>query len=206
MHNKLIIIGAGGHGRVVADIAEKTTDYEEILFLDDADISSTGKYRVIGKIADYENHLEDADFFVALGDNELRKNVFMLLVSKKASIPTFVHPSAIVADDVTLGKGTVVIAGAVINCGANIGDAVIINTGSSVDHDCIVGSYSHIAVGARITGEAKIGESVFIGANAVVVPDVSVCEGSIVGAGAVVIRNITKKGIYVGIPAKQKNN
>ncbi len=204
MHNKLIIIGAGGHGRVVADIAQKTANYEEIVFLDDADISFSGKHKVIGKIEAYKSCLNEADFFVALGDNELRKRVFNSLASQNANIPTFVHPNATVAEDVTLGKGTAVIAGAVINCGTVIGDAVIVNTCSSVDHDCVVGSYSHIAVGARITGEAKIGECVFVGANAVVVPDVFVCEGSVIGAGAVVIRNITEKGVYVGIPAELK--
>lgn len=204
MNNKLIIIGAGGHGRVLAKIAEMTMNYSKILFLDDADIKTSGEYQVIGKVGDFTKYLDSHDFFVAFGDNSLRKRVMESLLESGANIINLIHPSAVIDKNVNFGKGVAVIAGAVINCGTTIGNGVIINTASSVDHDCTIGDYVHIAIGARIAGEVKIGEQVFIGASVSVIPDITICSECVVGAGAVVVKNLSKKGTYIGIPAKLK--
>lgn len=204
MQKKLMIIGAGGHGRLIAGMAEKTNKFSEIVFLDDADIKFSGKYSVVDKVCNFEKYLSDHVFFVAFGDNALRRKVSEKILCAGGKIGTFVHPNAIVDDNVTIGTGVAIIAGAVINSGAVIGDGVILNTLSSVDHDSRVGSYSHIAVGAHIAGEVKIGENVFIGAGVNVIEDITICNNSIIGAGAVVVKNISQTGTYIGVPAKLK--
>ena len=131
---KIVIIGASGHGKVVADIAKQY--YDQIDFLDD-----NPKVNAIGPVSDYAKYL-DRDFFIAIGDNGTRERVMKSL--KGAKIVSLVHKNAIVASDVIIGEGTVVMAGSVINPGAVIGNGCIINTCSSIDHDCIVGDFHRL--------------------------------------------------------------
>lgn len=195
--NRLIIIGASGHGKVVADIAS-LNGYEEICFLDDDEaVKECAGCPVIGK----STEAPDGDVFVAVGNAETRKRLMELYKDRKQ--PILIHPNAVVAKDVEMGKGSVAMAGAVINPGARIGQGVIINTSSSVDHDCVVGDYSHIAVGAHLSGTVVIGISTWIGTGATVSNNVDICGGCIIGAGAVVVKDITEPGTYVGIPAKK---
>jgi sugar O-acyltransferase (sialic acid O-acetyltransferase NeuD family) len=197
MKNKIVIIGAGGQGRVCADIAS-LMGYAEILFLDDGDAPNA-----VGKINDYPKYLQDADFFVAIGNGVVRRKMQTMLEENRASIATLVHTNATVAEGVTVGKGTVVMAGAVINPGAVVGCGNIINTCASVDHDCRVGNFIHIAVGARICGTVRLEDDSWIGAGAVIIQGLSVCAGCMIGAGAVVVKSITEKGTYLGVPARK---
>ena len=196
MKNKIVIIGAGGQGRVCADIA-RLMGYDEILFLDDSAANA------VGKINDYPRYLPDADFFVAIGNGAVRRKVQMMLEERGAGIATLIHPNATIAQDVRIGRGTAVMAGAVINPGATVGCGSIINTCASVDHDCRIGNYLHIAVGARICGTVHLEDDSWIGAGAVVIQGVSVCSGCMIGAGAVVVKSITEKGTYLGVPARR---
>ena len=196
---KLTIIGASGHGKVVADIAKKC-GYDDIEFLDDNEnIKYCGKYLVVGKTSEFESI--DNDIFVAIGNSKIRKNFIHLLENK--TIPTLIHPNAVIADDVEIGIGSVVMAGAVINSDTVIGDGVIVNTCSSIDHDCEVGNFSHIAVGAHLCGNVKIGKSTWMGAGATVSNNVDICDNCVIGAGAVVVKNINDSGVYIGVPAKK---
>lgn len=200
---KLVIIGASGHGRVVADIAKKS-GYEEICFLDDNEaLTECGGYAVIGQSNRYIEF--DCDVIVAVGDTKVRERILTEVELAGKKVPVLVHPHAIVAEDVEIGKGTVVAAGAVINPGARIGKGCIINTCASVDHDCVLGDYVHIAVGAHIAGTCTIDERTWIGAGATVSNNIRICDDCMIGAGAVVIRNIEEPGVYLGIPAKEKN-
>lgn len=199
---KLIIIGASGQGKVVADIAIRN-GYDEICFLDDDDnLTECGGYPVIGKSSTYTEY--DSDIFVAIGDSRVREKITKQLEDSNKNIPILIHPNATVASDVTIGRGTVVAAGAVINPGTVIGKGCIINTCSSVDHDCRIGDYVHIAVGSHITGMVNIGNGTWIGAGATVINNVDICENCMIGAGAVVINNIYEIGTYIGIPARRK--
>lgn len=200
-HRKLVIIGAGGHGSVIADIA-RLNGYEQIVFLDDAAMERND-YPVVGKTADYTKYVSDADFFVAIGRNAIRQKIFVTLTESGAPIATLIHPTAVIGENVTVGMGTAIMAGAVVNPGAAVGDGVILNTCSSVDHDCLVENFAHIAVGAHLCGTVTVGEGAFICAGATVINNVSVCAGATVGAGTVVIKDITEKGTYVGVPAKR---
>ena len=201
---RLIIIGAGGHGRVIADIAEKLGCYKEIFFLDDANIKESGGYAVMGKIRDYVSFLQNFEFIVAIGNADLRNKIQTELERNGARIATIIHPSAVIGGRTAIGAGTVVMAGAVINCDAVIGKGVIINTSSSVDHDCVIDDFSHISVGARLAGNVKVGTNSIISAGATVINNIEICENVVVGAGAVVVKSIEKSGTYIGVPAKIK--
>lgn len=197
MKNQIVIIGAGGQGRVCADIA-RLMGYEKILFLDDGDAPNA-----VGKTADYAKYLQSADFFVAIGNAAIRRRIQKMLEENGAQIATLIHPSTVLAKNVSVGKGTAIMAGAVINPGAVIGTGAIINTCASVDHDCRIGDYAHITVGVRICGTVVIEEDTWVGAGATVIQNLRICAGCMIGAGAVVIRNITEPGTYVGVPAKK---
>lgn len=200
----LIIIGAGGHGRVVADIAQKLGMYENICFLDDGEMKETMGFPVVGKTFDVEKYLDKADVFVAIGNNQVRCEFNERLIKMGANIPTLIHPSAIIGECVQIGLGTAVMAGVVINPCSKLGKGVIVNTCSSIDHDCVVGDYCHIAVGVHVAGTVNLGENVCIGAGATVKNNVDVCANCIIGAGAVVVKDITEQGTYIGVPAKRR--
>ena len=196
---KITILGASGHGRVVADIAH-LNGYNVISFLDDDEnIKTCGVYPVIGRCEDALKI--DTEIFVAIGDADIRKNYIELLNDK--NIPFLVHPNAIIAEDVKIKIGTVIMAGVVINPGSRIGKGCIINTCSSVDHDCTVHDYAHVSVGAHLAGTVTIGEKTWVGAGATVCNNVNICPDVTIGAGAVVINNIDKSGTYIGVPAKK---
>lgn len=199
---KLTIIGASGHGKVVADVAEKN-GYNEIEFLDDNEtLSICGKWPVVGK-SETAVQIKN-DLFIAIGDSTIRK----ILMDKYAAknIVTLIHPDAVIAEDVFIGKGTVVMAGAVINPDAVVGEGCIINTSSSVDHDCVIGDFSHVSVGAHLCGTVNVDNETWIGAGATVSNNINICSKCTIGAGAVVIKDIEKSGIYVGVPATLINN
>lgn len=198
--NRIIIIGAGGHGRVVADIA-RLNGYHDIVFLDDADIEMAS-----GKVSEYLNYAEGADFIVAIGNNHTRKAIQTMLTESNCNIVTLIHPNAVLGSNVSIGSGTVVMAGVVINAGAKIGDGVILNTCCSVDHDCTIEDYCHISVGAHLAGSVGVGKITFVCAGATIVNNITVCEDCIIGAGAAVVRNIEESGTFVGVPARKKTN
>lgn len=204
MNKKLVIIGASGQGKVVADIASKLQKYEEIVFLDDnANAKQCLSFPVIGKCSDAKYYIKKADFFVAIGNVEIRKKVTEELETLGATIPVLIHPNAVISEWVTIGMGTVVMAGSVVNPNSIIGKGCIINTCSSVDHDCCLGDFVHVAVGAHIAGTVRIEDNTFIGAGVTIKNNVNICGDCIIGAGALVVKNIEETGTYVGIPAKK---
>jgi len=201
-YNKLIIIGASGHGKVAADIAVKMNLWQKIAFADDDDtiISSLGIF-VEGQTSDVFTHLNESDIFVAIGNNKTRERILCRLEKAGASITTLIHPGAIIGGEVELGAGTIVMAGTVINCCSNIGSGCIINTGATIDHDNKIEDYVHISPGAHLAGTVKIGKNTWLGIGSIVSNNLCITGGCTIGAGAVVVRNITEPGIYVGVPA-----
>ena len=190
---KLTIIGASGHGRVVADIA-RLNGYNEIVFLDDNEtLTCCGCYPVKGRT----DSLVDSDVFVAIGNGKIREHL-----SKGRRLVTLVHPDAVIAEDVEIGEGSVVMAGAVINPGTRVGRGCIVNTSSSIDHDCSINDFTHISVGSHLCGTVKIGSHCWIGAGSTISNNVNICSNVTIGAGTVVIKDIEEKGTYIGVPAK----
>lgn len=194
----LVIVGASGHGKVIVDIA-KLNGYRDIVFLDDNEnLKECSGYPILGKV-DMLREVK-GDVFVAVGDSSVRSRIIKKYPEKK--FPTLIHPNSIIADDVVIGEGSVIMAGAVVNPSARIGKGCIVNTSSSIDHDCSIGDYVHIAVGAHVCGTVSIGDFCWIGAGATISNNVSICSSTIIGAGATVIKDIKENGTYVGVPAK----
>lgn len=196
---RLAIIGASGHGKVIADIAKRIGYCEIVFFDDDESIHECGGYPVVGKSS--EAGTIDADVIVGIGNADIRKRIQESIPHEK--LVTLIHPDAVVAEDVVIDKGTVVMAGAVINPGVRIGKGCIINTCSSVDHDCIVDDFVHVAVGSHLCGTVNVGAGTWIGAGVIVNNNVFICPDCMIGAGAVVIKDITENGTYVGVPARR---
>lgn len=197
--NRLIIIGASGHGKVVADIA-RLNGYSDIVFLDNnSEIETCAGYPVLGP--DTMTSELQGDLFVAVGDAVIRKK--LMEREHERFFPVLIHPSAVIAEGVVIGKGSVVMAGAVINPDTRIGEGCIINTCSSVDHDCILESFVHISVGAHLCGTVKVGCETWIGAGTTIRNNINICCNCMVGAGTVVISDIKEFGTYVGVPAKK---
>ncbi|MBM6840749.1 acetyltransferase [[Clostridium] spiroforme] len=194
---KLVIIGASGHGKVIADIAVKN-GYEEIVFLDDDEhIKECAGFPVVGRVS-VANEI-DGDKIVAIGNANIREKIQNDLIG----LITLIHPAAVISRRVKIGEGTVIMAGAVINSDAIIGKGCIINTCSSVDHDCRIGNFSHVSVGAHIAGTVEIGIKTWIGVGSTISNNVKICGDCMIGAGAVVVKDIKKPGIYIGVPIKE---
>lgn len=197
----LNILGASGHGKVVADIA-KLNGYNEIFFYDDdMGIKECAGYPVVGTKDDLATAI--GHLFIAVGNGIIRKRVMEKY--QNLNFPVLIHPSAVVAESVEIGEGTVIMAGAVINPGTRIGKGTIINTSSSVDHDCVVGDYCHVAVGAHLSGTVSVGAMTWVGAGATVSNNINICGDCMIGAGAVVIKDIDEPGTYVGVPANMRS-
>ena len=204
MQELLVIIGAGGHGKVVADVALHTNEYQKLVFLDDKeDFAESMGIPVIGKVSDAVKFVERAKFIVAIGNANTRKEIMQNLLDRGAEFATLIHPDAVIGKNVRIGKGTVIMAGAVVNPETIIGNGCIINTCASVDHDCSIADYVHISVGAHIAGTVRVGRLTWIGMGAIVSNNIKICEGCTFGAGTVVIDDIEESETYVGIPARR---
>lgn len=204
MRDKLIIIGASGHGKVVADIAIKMNQWHSIVFLDDDEsIETSIGLEVIGKSSDALKYKDEANFFVAIGNNTVRKKVQETLLQEELNLVSLIHPNSTIGTDVEIDLGTVVMAGVVINNSTRIGKGCIINTSSSLDHDTVIEDYVHISPGASLAGEVKIGNGSWLGIGSVVSNSVNISSDCKVGAGSVVVKDITKCGTYVGVPVRR---
>lgn len=199
---QLVIFGAGGHAKVVADIA--AVYYDDILFFVDAKSSDWCLgYPVSDDKEILEKKISEADFFVAIGNAKVRKRITMELIEKGANFATLIHPSAIIGKNVTIGQGTVIMPGAIVNAESQIGHGCIVNTSSSVDHDCKISDYVHVSVGTHLCGTVMVSENTWIGAGATVSNNINICADCMIGAGAVVVKNIEEPGTYVGVPARK---
>ena len=203
--NSLLIIGAGGHGRVVADTAIACKKYERIAFVDDQfnKLGSVLNLPVLGPISSsMDLHHEFSDAIVAVGDNRLRLQLLGALKSAGFSVASLTHPTAYIGTDVALGEGTVLFAYSVVNTGTIIGQGVIINTGATVDHDSRIGDGVHLSPGVHLAGSVTVKDCTWIGTGAMIIPGIQIGMDVVVGAGAVVIRDIPDAVTVVGNPGR----
>lgn len=201
---RLAILGASGHGKVVADIA-LALGWESVVFFDDAwpEINNNGHWHVDGNAATLVERKDQFDgVIVAIGHCRTRLNLQTQLVSSGCRIATLIHPTACFSRFASVGAGSVVMPGAVINADAVIGWACIINSGATVDHDDVLADGVHVAPGANVSGDVAVGECSWIGVGAAIKQGVSIGSDVIVGAGSVVVNNITDGFTVVGNPAK----
>ena len=198
--NRLIIIGAGGHGKVVADNALKN-GYTDINFIDDNATGECLGFPIIGISADIEKQNDGkTDFIIGIGNNTIRKR---FAEKYEVNWVTLIHPSAQIAMNVSIGKGTVVMAGAMVNICAQIGEHCIINTNAVVEHDNTIQNYVNISPGVKLGGTVSIGELADIGIGTTVINNIDISSGCVIGAGAVVIRNAIESGTYIGVPVRK---
>lgn len=201
---KVIILGNGGHSKVIQEMIASHKKHEIIAILDDRyQNEKREKGIVYAPISFLQSFLLDnVKVVIAVGDNEIRKNIVNLINIRKEQYLTVVHPSSIISSSSLIGNGTVVMPNAVINANAIIGEHCIINTGSIIEHDNRIGNYTHISPNTTLTGNVSVEEGVHVGASATIIPGIKVGEWSVVGAGSTVINHIPPYTTAVGCPAK----
>lgn len=205
---RVIIVGAGGHGQVVADVlsaaAQHGATVRPVGYVDDDSAlvgRRFGELTVLGRL-DALTQIPHEGIVVAIGDNAIRRSVFERLESQGEQPVVARHPSSIVADTVRIGRGTMICAGVIVNVATSIGSNVILNTGCSIDHHNDIGDHVHIAPGVRCGGDVTIGTETLVGIGAIVMPGCSVGAASVVGAAACVTKPIPSGQTVVGIPAR----
>lgn len=212
MAHSFLILGAGGHARVLADLL--LGQNQQIAGFLDPDTSLWGTdwrgIPILGgdeNLAHYSAHTHDLVNGVgSAGYPELRRAVFERYREAGYKFPYLVHARATVAIDVKPGEGCQIMAGAVVQTGTVIGRNVIVNTGACVDHDCCIGDHAHISPGATLSGGVRVGENTHIGTGATVIQGIQVGRNSLVAAGAVVIRDVPDGATVAGVPAKEGLN
>ncbi|ALS98656.1 acetyltransferase [Lacimicrobium alkaliphilum] len=200
---RLIILGAGGHGKVAAECASLTQQFSEILFLDD-ECAKLQDYPwkvvdILDNFALYKN--TETAFFVAMGNNRLRAQWQNTLTSAGLQLTTLCHPKALISSYSQIGTGSLVCAGAVVNPFTCIGNGCIVNTGAIIEHDCTMSDFVHVAPGSVVAGNVSIGEGSFLGAGTKIIPGITLGSWVQTGAGATVISNIAANSLAVGVPA-----
>jgi acetyltransferase EpsM len=201
-----LIWGASGHARVVADIVRLNNQYELAGFVDNTPSAPNRflNHTVYHDLEALRAVRDDgvASVIVAVGDCNARMRLGETAVDLGFALVSAIHPRAIVASDASIGAGTVVAAGAVLNPGCSIGANVIVNTGATVDHDCRIADGVHIGPGVHLGGWVTVGRATWLGIGAIVKDRIAVGEGGIVGAGSVVLSDIPDGVVAWGVPAK----
>jgi sugar O-acyltransferase (sialic acid O-acetyltransferase NeuD family) len=199
----VLIIGAGGHAKVVADCLNQQ-GVSVMGFVDD-NPALKGQallgLPVLGTITQWED-FQPNGVIIAIGNNALRRKLASQLTSATDRWVQAIHPKSVLSPTVRLGAGSLVVAGAVINVDTVIGQHTIINTGATVDHDCVIGDFVHIAPGVNIAGGVYVEDGAFLGIGARVIPGCRIGAGAVIGAGATVIQDIPPHVIAKGIPAR----
>jgi UDP-perosamine 4-acetyltransferase len=201
---KLIIIGSGGHAKVVGDVAKWT--YEIVAYIGlPNETGSINGVQVIGGEDTLESIYQSGvtNAVIGVGDNMVREKLYMKLKSIGYNLINIISPNAYLSDMVVMGEGNVVVHGAIINAGTILGDNNIINTGATIDHDCIIGNHNHIAPGCNLAGKVKVGDETFVGIGSKIIPEIEIGSNVVLGAGSVVINNISDGQKVVGAPAKK---
>jgi len=203
---KVVVVGAGGHARMVLSLLNKL-ELWQIVGLLDRDLDSVDEeingYKIVGSWNDIASAKKQADYAViAVGDNQERKELYHLFRKANFRIPTLIHPSAYVDDSARLGDGCVVCMGVLIGAQVKIGSNSIVNSGSIVDHECELGDHIHIAPGVRLAGRITIGEGTFLGIGTSIKDKVKIGKGVVVGAGSVVVSDLPADVMAYGVPAE----
>lgn len=199
----MILIGAGGHAKVVLDAALLMGTKVEVLLDDNPPATRLWDTPVVRRSGEWSLAVAGKDFLVSIGDDHIRARLFADLVAAGGRPVNVLHPRACVSPRASFGRGVFVAALAVVNPGAAIGDDCILNTSCSVDHDCVLGPHVHVCPGARLAGQVSIGALTMVGTGASILPGVRVGEDCRIGAGAVVTRDVPDHSVVAGVPARE---
>lgn len=194
MTNEFVVIGAGGHGKVIIEIIEATGG--TVSYVNDADPSLT---TVLGYKVSTNEPSAQQNAVIAVGNNRIRKKIASRL---ECMFVAAIHPSATLSPRCVIGEGTVVMAGATINADVRLGKHCIVNTNASIDHDCVIGDYAHISPGVSLAGGVQVGEGTQVGIGASVIPGVRIGKWAVIGAGAAIIEDVPDNAIVTGVPGK----
>lgn len=202
--NKLIIIGAVGHSKVIQDIVKAQNKFVIYAILDDAINNTTTKNNIVYSNTNYikQHHKDKCYFVIAIGDNHIRNKIVEKLALTNESYATVIHPSAVISESSKIKTGTVIMPNAVINAESLIGNHCIISTNATIEHDNKLNDYVHISPGSTLSGGVSIGEKTHLGSGSVVIPSIKIGSRAIIGAGAVVTKDIPNNVTAVGVPAK----
>lgn len=200
----LAILGASGHGKVVADAALSSGLWQRVSFYDDAWPTKTqnGQHEIVGNTKTLLDLLEKPEVVVAVGNNNIRLAKQCELIANGFTVATVVHPSAVISSSATIAPGAVVMAGAVINSDAVVGSACIVNSNAVVEHDCLLGDAVHISPGACLAGGVIVGQCSWLGIGASIIQLKRIGTNVMVGAGAAVVTDLPDGTTAVGVPAK----
>ncbi len=203
---KILIIGGGGHAKVIISILKKLNLYDIMGY---TDLENKGEILGVPYLGNdeslnslFSNGVINA--VIGLGQiksSALRRKIVDICKHIGFNLPTIVSPNAIINEDVDIGNGTVVMDGVTINSGSTIGECSIINTNASIDHDCTIGDFTHIAPGVTLSGEVNVGNDVLIGTGSNIIQQINITDKTIISAGSTVLKSINKKGVYRGNPA-----
>ncbi len=207
----IIVLGAGGHAKVVIDAL--LASGAQILGVTDLDPKTHGESILGIPVLGGDDTLSDHPANTVVLTNgigsisrvKIRWKIFEHFKAKGYAFAKVVHPSAIIAPDVTLGEGAQVMAGAVIQPGTQIGPNTIVNSRASIDHDCIIGDHTHIAPGTTLSGAITVGEAVHVGAGTTVIQGIQIGAECVIAAGSVVLENVSGGAMVAGAPAKVKS-
>ncbi len=202
---KLLVVGAGGHGKVVADAASLTGQWKTIAFVDSryANLKEVINLPVIAdEDSSFQLLNEYSDVIIAIGDNLKRYELGEKYQRAGFNLVSVIHPSATISQHASIAPGIVILANAVVNPDARVGTCSIINTGAIVEHDCAIEKSVHISPHATLAGNVSVGEFSWIGMGANIIQDCQIGKHCICGAGSVVLNNISDHSTVVGIPAK----
>jgi sugar O-acyltransferase (sialic acid O-acetyltransferase NeuD family) len=209
---KTIIIGAGGHARVVYDILSADQNVEVAAFVDNSPRGSDEKIMGIPVVGDHDvvpEYVSEKDvtgFIVAVGDNEIRRSHYETYVEMGLEPVSAIHPDATISETAVIGRGTVVASGAIVTTNAVVGENAILNTGSVVEHESEIGSHAHVGPGTTIAGRVTVGDGTFVGMGSSVKDYTEVGEDAVVGAGSVVLDDVPSDTLVVGTPAEEKEH
>jgi sugar O-acyltransferase (sialic acid O-acetyltransferase NeuD family) len=198
------VYGAGGHGKVVADVL-RAEACPPVGFVDDECVQSTVfdlPVLGIGEWLETTTKREEVGVALGIGDNWSRKQIADRCRNYGFKIVTAIHPSAVFSPTAKVGEGTVVMPLAMLNTDSLVGLGVIVNSGALIEHDCIIGDYAHLSPNVSLGGRVHIGSFCLLGLGAVVLPGITIGSGSIIGGGAVVVRDIPDDVIAMGVPAR----
>jgi len=201
---RLVIVGTGGHARVVTDAARLMNTWDEIVFVDDRSKEQIPLWAapLVGTIDDVAAGRVEADGVVlAVGANAARARLGERLPAEHFA--SIVHPRSVVARDALIGGGSMILAGAVVAPGVRLGMHVIVNHGANIDHDCELGDVVHVSPNAALGGSVRVGARTWVGIGAAVINDVTLGEDVVVGAGAAVIRDVLSGATVGGVPARR---
>lgn len=203
----LLILGAGGHGKVVADAAMQSGAWRCIAFADDRPIAASRclGLPVVCRWDEVDRQLQAyPSAIVAIGHNRRRLDMLAKLKAYGFKLPSIIHRAATVSPHAVIHEGSVVFAGSVISAGAVVGAGSIVNTGVTVDHDCDLGAGVHLSPGVHLAGAVTVNECAWVGIGACVIAGCSIGADAVIGAGAVVLNDVPNAATVFGVPARQK--